>query len=120
MAPLVWLVWKVLPAHLSIQETIGSGLMAHERNVKSMLHMHKPGRSSRIYHKMRELLQRLTEASDPAYIEPGIEKNGMTTRRTWLAALWLLPLLLSGGLQVEPAPVAAQGPSGIKMRSEER
>ena len=45
-------------------------------------------------------------------------KNGMTTRRAWLAALWFLPLLLSGGLQVEPAPVAAQAPSVITTDEE--
>src|SRR5450756_296945 len=118
MAPLVWSARQVLPARLSVQETIGSGLMARERNVNSMLHMQKPGRISRTYRKIRELSQQLTEASDPAYIEPGIEKNGMTTRRTWLAAIWLLPLLLSGGLHVEPAPVAAQAPSVIKMDEE--
>ena len=42
----------------------------------------------------------------------------MTTRCSWPAALWPLPLLLSGGLQVEPAPVAAQAPSVITMDQE--
>src|ERR1019366_8353175 len=80
MAPLVWPVRQAFPAHLSRQEPIGNGLMGRERNVNSMLHIQSSGHNPCTHHIIRGLSQSLTKASHPAFIEPRMRKNGMTTQ----------------------------------------